>query len=382
MECGEDYILLKGDITKYELMFYDERESQMKVLVLGPSAKKSKGGMSTVIGEMKDDKNLCEEFNMDFYESYIDGNKLKVLCFSLYSYLRFCFTGMAKKYDIYHIHAASYGSTFRKLLYIKNIKKYNKKIIFHIHGAEYMKFFEGLSEKNKKKVIDMLNSMDVVVALSDDWKEKFEKTFGISNCVVIENGINMERLAPAISDIAEHRHTMVALGRLGKRKGTYDLINAIELVVKDIPDLKVYLAGDGEIEEVKRVVQQKKIVENVKIIGWIGFEKKLDILRKSVVLLLPSYNEGLPMAILEGMACGKGIISTTVGAIPEVINEKNGILINAGDIKGLAYAIIKLSQDDIMLKNMSKNNIKKIEDIYSVNIMHKKIRNVYLNKNI
>ena len=352
----------------------------MNVLVLGPSAERSKGGMSTVISEIKADNELCNEFNIDFYESYIDGNKLKVLFFSVYSYLRFLITGKAKNYDLYHIHTASYGSTFRKLLYIKSIKKHNKKIVLHIHGAEYLKFFEGLSKKKKKKIINMLKLADVVVALSDDWKKKFERAFKISNCITVENGINIEKLSPAITDISEHRHTMVSLGRLGKRKGTYDLINAVELVVKDIPDLRVYLAGDGEIEKVKKIVQQKKLIDHIKIIGWIGFEKKLDILKKSVILLLPSYNEGLPMAILEGMACGKGIISTTVGAIPEVVNEENGILVEPGDVKNLANAIVKLSQDDFMLTNMSKKNIEKIESTYSVKIMHEKIRKIYLNK--
>lgn len=61
-----------------------------------------------------------------------------------------------------------------------------------------------------------------------------------------------------------------------------------------------------------------------------------ELLRKSSVLVLPSYNEGLPMAILEGMACGKAIISTTVGAIPEVVKKENGILVQPGDVTALA----------------------------------------------
>ena len=126
----------------------------MKVLVIGPSPTKSKGGMATVIEEIAKDQKLNKQFDIDIYESYIDGNKLKVLLFSAISFIRFYFT--KRNYDIYHIHAASYGSTFRKGLYVKTAKRWGKKVILHIHGAEYMKFFEGLSDRKKQKVNDIL----------------------------------------------------------------------------------------------------------------------------------------------------------------------------------------------------------------------------------
>lgn len=94
----------------------------MKVLVIGPSPTKSKGGMATVIEEIQSDPKLNEQFDIDIYESYIDGNKLKVLLFSAFSFIRFYFT--KRNYDIYHIHAASYGSTFRKGLYVKTAKRW------------------------------------------------------------------------------------------------------------------------------------------------------------------------------------------------------------------------------------------------------------------
>lgn len=102
----------------------------MKILVIGPSPVRSKGGMATVIEEIVKDKKLNEEFEIDVYESYIDGNKLKVLLFSVISFIRFYFT--KRNYDIYHIHAASYGSTFRKGWYVHAAKKWGGKVILHI----------------------------------------------------------------------------------------------------------------------------------------------------------------------------------------------------------------------------------------------------------
>lgn len=345
----------------------------MKVLVIGPSPVRSKGGMATVIEEIVKDKKLNEEFDMDFYESYIDGNKLKVLLFSVISFVRFYFT--KRNYDVYHIHAASYGSTFRKGWYVRAAKKWGKKVILHIHGAEYMIFYD--KSNKKKKIRSILNAADRVIALSNEWKHRFDETFGLTNCVVLENGIDMERLQPAITSYQEHPHTFVSLGRLGERKGTYDLITAIEQAKTEVPDIKCYLAGDGEIEKCKELIKQKKLDNNIIVVGWADFDKKLELLRKSSVMVLPSYNEGLPMAILEGMACGKAIISTTVGAIPEVVKKENGILVQPGDISGLRNALCKYCMDLEEVERIGSANIDLIKSNYSMNVMHQKLAMYY-----
>ena len=348
----------------------------MKVLVIGPSPTKSKGGMATVIEEIQSDSKLNEQFDIDIYESYIDGGIFKRLLYSAWAYLKFCFT--KKDYDIYHIHAASYGSTFRKGLYVKTAKRWGKKVIFHIHGAEYMKFYEGLSYRKKQKVIDILKACDMIIALSQDWKKKFDSTFALNNCVVLENGINVERLKPAVSDPSDHPHSFVMLGRLGERKGTYDLIDAIENVTKTIPDVKCYLAGDGDIDKCSSIIKEKYLENNISIEGWADFDKKLKLLKQSSVLVLPSYNEGLPMAILEGMACGNAIISTTVGAIPEVVKEENGILIEPGDIEKLSEALLKYCMDEDAVERIGKNNIALIHTKYSMDAMHQKLAQYYI----
>ena len=340
----------------------------VKVLVVGPSPTRSKGGMATVIEEIAKDKTLNTKFDIDIYESYVDGNKLSVLLFSVFSFIKFYFT--KRNYDVYHIHAASYGSTFRKGWYIHAAKKWEKKVILHIHGAEYMLFYEKSNQKDK--IISILKEADEVIALSADWKKKFDETFGLKNC------IDTERLKPAITSVKDHPHTIVSLGRLGERKGTYDLIKAIERVKIQIPDIKCYLAGDGDIDRCKQIVEEKNLKSNIIIVGWADFDKKLELLKKSSVLVLPSYNEGLPMAILEGMACGKAIISTTVGAIPEVVKEENGILIEPGDVEKLSEALIRYCMNQETVEKIGKNNIALIHTKYSMDAMHQKLAQYYI----
>lgn len=275
------------------------------------------------------------------------------------------------------MHVASRGSTFRKGHYVDVIKRWNKKVILHVHGAQYLVFYDEITKKKQKRVVEILKKSDMVIALSQDWKDKFDERFGLMNCCVLENGIDMERLAPAVCEPVLHQNAFVTLGRLGQRKGTYDLVDAIDIARKTVPEVKCYFAGDGDVDKVKELVKTRDLEKNIEVVGWADFDKKLELLSSVSTVVLPSYNEGLPMSILEGMACGKAIISTTVGAIPEVINKDNGILIQPGDIKALANALVECSTNTSMIAQMSQNNIKKIDSSFSMKTMHKKLARYY-----
>ena len=347
----------------------------MKILVVGPSGTRSRGGMATVINGIQGSAVLNGRYDIDIFESYIDGSLPVRLLYSLYAFLKFLF--IYRKYDLFHIHTASFGSTFRKRLYLKVVKRAKKKAIVHIHGAKYLIFYGNLSEKRKKMVVDFLKSADMVVALSDDWKEKFEKTFGLTNCVSLPNGIDVEEFSEAVCPPEDHINSFLLLGRLGERKGVYDLINAVETALKTNPELHVVLAGDGEIDKVKSLIAQKKLESHIAVPGWVDPKGKIELLKKCSTVVLPSYNEGLPMSVLEGMASGKAIISTTVGAIPEVVKPENGILITPGDVKALSEALVKLSTDAKAVRQMSKANIEKIDAMFSMKRMHEKLSEYY-----
>ncbi|WP_394916331.1 glycosyltransferase family 4 protein [uncultured Robinsoniella sp.] len=349
----------------------------MRVMVIGPSCKKCKGGMATVIQEMENDKGLKDDYEMRFFSSYIDGNKIIRALYTVFSLIYFL--SVYNKYDLFHIHMASYGSTYRKGLYAYFIKKKNKKVIIHIHGGEFMVFYEKLNSKRKQQVVELLKNADLVIALSKEWRNRFEKIFALTNCVAINNGVDVSLFNEAIESVEKTERKFLVLGRLGKLKGTYDLIDSAEIAKTEFPDLKIYLAGDGEIEKVKRLVSEKKLDNTIKVLGWVDKKTKIKLLKKTSVLILPSYNEGLPMAILEGMASEKAIISTPVGAIGEIIKDENGILVTPGNCIELGNAIKKCCEDKNMVENMGKCNRNKIIQEYSLEIMHQKIRYCYDN---
>lgn len=352
-----------------------QQENGMKVLVVGPSDTKSRGGMATVIRDIRYSKVLNSRFDINIFASYIDGKLPVRLLYCMGAFLRFLM--IYKQYDLFHLNTASYGSTFRKNWYLKVIKKAGKKAVVHIHGSKYLVFYEQLNERRRKQVLQYLNSADLVLALSRDWKEKFDTIFGLENCQVLENGIDVDTYAEAITRNQETVHSFAVLGRLGQRKGTYDLLDAVETAAVEVPDLKCYLAGDGEVEKVKEKIQERGLENHISVLGWIEGKEKIRLLKKISTVVLPSYHEGLPMSILEGMAAGKAIISTNVGAIPEVVGKENGILIEAGDIQALADALIRCCKDTELVKQMSANNVDKVHSRFSIERMHTRLAEYY-----
>jgi len=347
----------------------------MKVLVVGPSETKSRGGMAAVIKDIRNSKLLNEKFQIDIFPSYIDGNTIVRRAYCAVAYLKYL--PICKNYDVIHIHAASWGSTLRKGLYLHAAKRHHKKVILHIHSGKFMEHYAAASESVQRKIVGILHAADVVVALSENWKQIFEEAFALTNCVSVENGVDTEALAPADTDITQCCSSFLSLGRLGKAKGSYDLVAAVEKAKIVVPDIKLFLAGDGEVEQVKALVAEKKLQQNIEVVGWIDFAQKLELLKQCGTVVLPSYHEGLPMSILEGMACGKAIISTTVGAIPEVVKPENGILIQPGDVDALADALVKHARDPQLLKTMSACNARKIREDYSMKAMHRKLAALY-----
>lgn len=347
----------------------------MKVLVIGPSDTKSHGGIATVIRGIRESRLLNNEFEIDIFPSYIDGNLVVRFFYSVYSYFRFllCY----KRYDLFHIHAAGNGSTFRKYLYLRLIKKAGKKVIIHIHSGEYLVFYDRLGKFGKKIVEHFLQQADMVLALSNGWKQKFEERFLIQTCTVLNNGIDVSKFQTSFTKPAEHQNAFLMLGKLETRKGVYDLIDAIEIAVGKNSKLSFCLAGDGEIEKVQRLVKEKKLEKYITIPGWIDEKKKIEYLKNTSSVILASYHEGLPMCILEGMAAGKAIISTTVGAIPEVVAEENGILVEPGNVHSLAEALLKCSENLEILEDMSENNKKKAADTFSIERMHEQLAEYY-----
>jgi glycosyltransferase involved in cell wall biosynthesis len=347
-----------------------------RILLVGPSITKSYGGMVTVEKQILNSNLLKNKYDIDFFDTYIDGSFLKRAIYSFYKCFYFCFHKVYKKYDLIHFHMASNGSTFRKMWLARIVFSHHVPYFVHIHGSDFDSFFIKQSRIKRTQILRFLSHAKCVIVLSEYWRAKLSG-FGVNNCVVVPNCIDSSRFISLKANKNNDFTNFLFLGRVSKRKGIWDIVEAVKLLSLERKDFMVNVAGDGENKELDKLIKKEKLGAFFTIYGWVDGEAKRKLLSSSHVLLLPSYNEGLPMSILENMAAGKIIISSNVGGIPEVVsNNENGFIIAAGDVSMLLSSMKQCFSPETYV-HISLENIKKIERNFDISVFDKKLLGLY-----
>ncbi len=344
----------------------------MKVLMIG-AGRDVRGGVSSVVNSYYDaglDK-LCE---LTYLPTMEDGSKLKKLFVAARARIRF--EKLIKDADILHVHMSADNSFYRKAVFIRKAHKEKKKIIIHMHGSTFDVFYkERCDEKQKKEVRDIFAMADKVIALSEDWKGFLVKY------ICEEDKIQVIYNAVKIPDPYEKNYSnrkMLFLGRLGKRKGTYDLIEVLPAIFQKFPDAHMYFGGDGEREQAEALCRKKGIADHVTFLGWVRDAEKEKYLKECSVYVLPTYHEGMPMSILEAMAYGMAVVSTYVGGIPHLITDgENGLLCEAGDKESLKRLLYEILFNEKKCIQFGRNSIKKIRENFNINKNLDRIMSIY-----
>lgn len=333
---------------------------KIKVLMLGP-ARSVKGGMTSVVDNYYE-YGLDEKVELKYIETINDKGRISKFISEKKGYIEF--KKNIDKYDIVHIHMASRRSTFRKGKYIKIAKKKGKKVILHLHGAEFKMFINECNLKQKKFVKEILNLSDKIIALSEEWKNYLETLLEDKNKIVI---IYNALVVPKNFQKDLNNQKFLFLGKIGERKGIYDLIDVFKKVVEEFPQAHLYVGGDGEVDKLEKNIKEAKIDKNVKYIGWVTGKEKEKYLKESSFYCLPSYNEGMPMSVLEAMAYKNVVITTNVGGIPQVIkNGENGFIINPKDKQKMFENIVKALKDENLRKKISDRARETIENKFDI----------------
>nr|RIY01666.1 glycosyltransferase family 1 protein [Deinococcus sp. RM] len=195
------------------------------------------------------------------------------------------------------------------------------------------------------------------------------------NVKVIYNPVGIPQIDNKESS---HMVKLIGLGRIGKRKGVYDLIDAVALIKEEVrKSIKIVWHGDGEIREANEYALSRGVEHHFDFKSWIGDTEKKNLLKSADIFVLPSYDEGLPMALLEAMSYSIPVITTNVGGIPEVISSgTEGILLTPGDIISLKVAIEDLAKNRDLRQSMGENGRRASEQLDITSYMLR-IRNIY-----
>lgn len=343
----------------------------MKICMIVPQAD-VKGGIATVVNGYRK-LGIGKEYDLSFVESYCDGSKAKKLKKACSGYGKFVKELLFHKPDIVHIHSSFGPSFYRKLPFIYLARWRGIRIINHIHGAEFDAFYVQASKRKRKWIEKAYAQCDVLVVLSEEWKERIGTIVSADKIEVIENYCHIPELKEEL-----RKKQILFLGEIGERKGCYDLPKIYEKIVQKVGEIPLIIAGDGEVERLKKDFLERKLLDKVSFPGWIRGEEKERMLQESTFFLFPSYNEGMPMAVLEAMAYGLGIVTGNVGGIPKLIEDGvSGYLCVPGDIDGISDKMITLILQDEHRKLCGKNARKKAMEEYSFEAHTNKIRTLY-----
>ena len=192
-----------------------------------------------------------------------------------------------------------------------------------------------------------MQSVDKLIVLSNSWKYWFEQIGVDENKLVVLHNITAYPVSIPSARVNDGKLHLLFMGEIGPRKGVFDILRALTKYRDELADkIELRIGGNRNEEKLRQMIKEEQLEQLVVFEGWVGGEKKLNLLNWADVFILPSFNEGLPISILEAMSYGLPIIATPVGGIPEVVeNGVNGKIVKPGDVECI-YRAIKCYIDD------------------------------------
>lgn len=191
---------------------------------------------------------------------------------------------------------------------------------------------------------------------------KYWNKFNIVRC-----GIDLNQFRP-IEKIENNVFNIVCVGRLTPSKGQTILIGAVKILIEKVENFKLILVGGGEdFETIKEKIEKDNLNKYIELKGPVSHETVKEILTSADIFVLPSFAEGVPVALMEAMAMKIPVISTKIAGIPELIEDyKDGFLVEASNESQLAELLVNLINKEIDLEKIRDNARKKIEEKYNI----------------
>lgn len=336
-----------------------------------------KGGIAAVVNGYRGSR-LEQDFDILYVQSYVDGNKAQKLLKAIGGYISFLKVLCGNRIDVVHIHSSFGPSFYRKLPFIWMASMAKIPIINHIHGADFTSFYVNASVGKKRLIHKVYEKCSIIIALSDEWRENLSQIVPREKIAVIENYSILHEEAMGRKRKKEEPYQVLFLGEIGERKGCFDIPYVVKDVVKEVPNVVFVLGGVGKIDEVMQLARKCHCSDYITFPGWVVDKKKDKLLKESDLFFLPSYNEGMPMSILDAMGYGLPVVSTNVGGIPKIVqNQRNGASILPGDKEGFAKNIIEILTHEEKRVAYGKESYEVVKKQYSLDSHINRLEQIY-----
>lgn len=353
-------------------------KKQKKILIVGPRLALPSGVSSHIKTLLASPLNSAYQLSYFQVGSNPDDSALAVLLKFLFTPFRFLWKLWVISPNVVHFNPSfDYKSLHRELNMLAISKLHGCKNIVQLHGG-------SLSQITRKGRLPcyarlVLAWASHLVVLTRIQQQPLLKYCAKSKVSVIPNMIDVSGYQKNRLDKTPQL-SILYMSKIESKKGIYDIIQAIPIVTEKFPNAKFLFAGEGpDREKLQCLCCENGYRDYLKFLGYLEGQQKINFLARGDLFLFPSqYMEGMPYALLEAMAAGLPIIATSMGGIPEMIQDKvNGILVPPGQPEKLAQAIIKLLANRRLRQGLGQFNRLKVETEYEINIVCEKFSQLY-----
>lgn len=355
----------------------------MKVIIAGPFESKGRysGGIASLLSGVVEYKNVFSHYGIEpivfdtcrvARNNKTDGKiKIENIVNFVKIYKDIVKSVRMEKADIVYYHSSLGLALLKDLLALRHVKRKTcAKVIVHIHAADYEHIMTGISSIDRYIFKLLTRIPDCIVFLSSSTSDDFVKR-GIprDKTRVIYNYGRIDHCSPKEIEEKIGRHSnnlnILFVGSVEPMKGIFDLMDALKKISNECT---LHVCGSFIDDNSEIVFKEKSEQLSTRVVfhGFVSGEEKRSVFLNSDVLVLPSYAEGMPVVILEAYQTGCAVISTTVGAIPEIVKEENGWLVQPGDVEALTSKLNEAIASPQILRKMQEHNYNESEK-YSIN---------------
>ncbi len=254
-----------------------------------------------------------------------------------------------------HVNITGRGSTIRKIVLLTVARGLGLRYILHIHDYDYAGYYRERSAFLQRRIATTFRRAAIVLVLSRRDQEVISQLFDLpkDQTIVLHNAV-----PDPLPEVSRTCHPgepchVLFLGYLSARKGVPELLRALASLPTTTRHWRVTLAGDGPIDDFRKLAADLGILGRVSFPGWLDEAGVSALCADADVLVLPSHAEGLAMSVLEGLSHGLAVMTTPVGAHTEVIEpEVSGLLVPPGDVPALANALARVIADQSLRKRL------------------------------
>ncbi|KFL27077.1 hypothetical protein JP74_09205 [Devosia sp. 17-2-E-8] len=323
------------------------------IVIASPGGIARGGGMGSVTramhGWLVEDAPQTRVFVIDPHGS---GSALVWPLRLLLTMLQLAWLRVFRGADILHLQISEGGSFLRKGLLLRLGKLLGMRVVLHHHGARLRPFLVSARGVKRVFIQRTIRLADLNLVLGEGVKRLLAEHGGLRG----ERGIVLCNACPdpGYRTGLEGRAHFLVSAVLTPRKGIDDFLKAMALLVARGYDVTATLAGGGEVARYSALAETLGLNDRVRFTGWLPPASIFELHGRSRALVLPSFDEGMPMAIIEALATGLPVIATPVGAIPEMLRHgETALLVPPGDSVELAGAMERIAGDDMLAARLS-----------------------------